>query len=75
MLQDLTNKEDETSIIALGFSIKYLENLMLAKCTLPFSTFHPYKGSIQGAYLNGKDYMTLNGNALENLEIFLTSTN
>jgi hypothetical protein len=47
---------------------------MLAQHTLQFGTFHPFKGDTPGAYLNNKDYMTLNGNALENLEIFLTST-
>ena len=47
---------------------------MLAQQTLPFGSFYPFKGTVQGSYLNSKDYMTLNGNALENLEIFLTSS-
>ena len=69
-----TYKIKDVAIQSLGLSIKYLKNLMLDSQILPFATFYHYKGTAQGAYLNSRDYMTLNGNALENLEIFLTTS-
>ena len=71
---ELNSNRDDIALISLGLSFKYLESLLLASQTLPFSEFHSYKGTSSGAYLNAKDFMTLNGNALENLEIFLTSS-
>jgi DNA mismatch repair ATPase MutS len=74
LLEELSQSQDDIAIVSMGFAIKYLESLMLSNSTLPFGQFYPFKGSTAGAYLNTRDYMTLNGNALENLEIFLTSS-
>jgi len=40
------------SLIAIGLTMKFMEDMMLAEVTLPFGTFRPYHGDSSDAYLN-----------------------
>jgi len=64
---------DEIAMVSFGLTVRYLESLLLAEQIVPFGQFHPFEGESVHAYINGQNHMTLNGNALENLEIFLVN--
>ncbi|CDW88573.1 domain iii family protein [Stylonychia lemnae] len=74
LVQTLRKKCDESAMISFGLTIKYLESLMLAEQVIPFGQFYQYEGESPHAYINGQNHMTLNGNALENLEIFVINS-
>jgi hypothetical protein len=45
-------REQHSSIIAIGLSFKYLEEVMAAEKTIPFVSFRPYHGDSRDAFLN-----------------------
>ena len=52
--------DNQISLIAIGLSIRYLEEMMLADSTIPFSCFKPYHGESNDAFLNIRTNMILN---------------
>lgn len=46
-------------ILAIGLSFRYLEDMMMAEVTVPFSSFRPYHGDSEEAFLNIEKNMVL----------------
>ena len=44
--------DSQISISAIGLSIKYLEDMMMAEVTVPFASFRSYHGEEDTAFLN-----------------------
>lgn len=74
LITNLRTNCDEIGMVSLGLTFKYLESLLLADSIIPFGYYHSYQGESSDAYMSGQNHMTLNGNALENLEIFVVNS-
>ena len=44
--------------------------MMMAEQTIPFGSFRPYQGDVEGSFLNTKTNMILDSTVQESLEIF-----
>lgn len=63
-------EDQQVSLVAVGLTMKYMEDMMLAEQTIPFASFRPYHGDSTDAFLNVKTNMVLDFATQESLEIF-----
>ena len=66
------SNSNKLSIISLGYTVRYLEDMLIADKTLPIATFYKYthEGIIDGDKLLKQQTMTLDAQALTHLDIF-----